>query len=527
MWSPAREAEILDLYQKLNIPHRNECDDSVMQLHIMECIGALMYVQNKRLKDGFRDEVLAAKSRIFWNTLSDLSWNIAEKFSGGSMCNSWSLLLENFPDSRKYTDGREWLSLHCASACKYTDDVDYKILCDSFLNTESGICVVDSTLTQRNAFHIAVSANQPNMRAIAKLSNILPRISRSNSSDGKFPLHYAAQYSSNVELVQSLLQSFPKGTIKQDSYGQTPLHCVCLNPNEDAPKIMSTLIASNPAPTAMKDRYGKLPLHTACFRSSYVRPESVSNEFVYPLISSYLAGVCCPDNSGGLPLHIACRSGIHISVVEKLVELYPEGVTQHSEFFGTPLHQAAFGGNLATLQYIYSLYPQAISLVDGDGWTPLIYSLYCTGNFNALMAVFSLNPSAVRTLSQYDESPLLLFLSKYPSFSPVSDTADIFRFLLHIYPEAASIYSRGDGDEDEGSKSPYDACAEENIYAKRLILRAAPTMHPQQRRTLNYRERRMAMFLFFSAGSNADESTIFRRLECQSNDLVRRVVGYL
>ena len=82
---------------------------------------------------------------------------------------------------------------------------------------------------------------------------------------------------------------------------------------------------------------------------------------------------------------------------------------------------------------------------------------------------------------------------------------EVFRFLLRMYPDAASI-------PDSLGRTPYSKYVGRKNDHARLLLRADPTVNCVELHRLNYLARRMALFLFF-VGVRADgELTLFSQL---------------
>jgi hypothetical protein len=107
------------------------------------------------------------------------------------------------------------------------------------------------------------------------------------------------------------------------------------------------------------------------------------------------------------------------------------------------------------------------------------------------------------------------------------EDADMFRWLLRLYPEAAGIEG-GFGARCE--KTPYQRAVVWQLpdYYLRLLLRAAPTLNPAELHRLNYAERRMAMFLAFKATTaRLQKPFLLARLRGVNKDLVRCVVSFL
>ncbi len=108
----------------------------------------------------------------------------------------------------------------------------------------------------------------------------------------------------------------------------------------------------------------------------------------------------------------------------------------------------------------------------------------------------------------------------------LSEQAEMLRWLLRLYPEAAGIEG---GVGAAYKKTPYQLAVNRKLpdYYLRLLLCAEPTLNPAELHRLNYAERRMAMFLAFKATTATMEAPLLARLRGESKDLVRRVVSFL
>ena len=105
----------------------------------------------------------------------------------------------------------------------------------------------------------------------------------------------------------------------------------------------------------------------------------------------------------------------------------------------------------------------------------------------------------------------------------LSPWADAFRLLLRLYPEAAGT----EGGRDYTLTTPYGLAVMGCLpaYYRRLLLRAAPHLDPAELRRLHWEERRLAMFLAFTA--LAGKPPLLARLRYENVDLVKHVVSFL
>jgi len=73
-----------------------------------------------------------------------------------------------------------------------------------------------------------------------------------------------------------------------------------------------------------------------------------------------------------LPLHVAVEYHANQKVVQKLIEMYPEGVKKGQDIECLPIHIAAeCGSTFRVLRHLLRAYPEGIGRVDADLETPL------------------------------------------------------------------------------------------------------------------------------------------------------------
>eukprot|EP00984_Skeletonema_dohrnii_P030069 scaffold21178_cov98-Skeletonema_dohrnii-CCMP3373.AAC.9 len=219
-------------------------------------------------------------------------------------------------------------------------------------------------------------------------------------SDYKFFLWACINKRVNEGIIQCLLEYFPVA-ISATSYfgGQTPLHYACYNPHMTL-NIIQLLVDAAPNSVSHADNNGETPLHRL---SNYVLDDTKAIKILKLLIEKCPEAVRHANNGGVLPIHIAGgwgrRSTEFCSV---LIEAYP-GSQRMTDANGLlPLHYACADNTLATVEYFYKLYPDAINHAATNGAYPI---------HNAILGV----------------------IKKTKGFSP-SDRLDIVKFLLDSDP---------------------------------------------------------------------------------------------
>eukprot|EP00984_Skeletonema_dohrnii_P011724 scaffold4702_cov111-Skeletonema_dohrnii-CCMP3373.AAC.1 len=198
----------------------------------------------------------------------------------------------------------------------------------------------------------ACNNERVNEGIIRRLLEYFPDAARAVvSDDGLSPLHYICQNSNvTLNIIQLLIDAAPDSVRSVESNGRMPLHYLCDNEKLDKRavlQILTLLIEKCPEAIRHADNYGCLPVHIACMGT--VIPvhnacfHAQSHEFCRVLIEAYPESERVATHMGSLPLHLACRSNT-VATVEYLYKLYPDAIN-HATARGTyPIHDAIIGG---------------------------------------------------------------------------------------------------------------------------------------------------------------------------------------
>jgi hypothetical protein len=219
-----------------------------------------------------------------------------------------------------------------------------------------------------------------------------------------------------------------------------------------------------------------------------------------------------------------------------IVEAYPPALTAGALTVGSPLSLAfarddAEGLRVAT--YLYEMAPEMLMIhqTENSIRPPIFYAIVF-GSIDVLKYLLQLCPEAAATKSTVRKLlPLHRLLNRpyYHLSTPYkTNVAEKVRILLRYDPLTASALN------SEGA-TPYSIAVSRGFpdAVKRLLLRADPSIDPAELHRLNYAERRMAMFLAFSAiSSSATDSFAIRlrRLKTHAGTdmpLLRLVVSFL
>jgi hypothetical protein len=302
-------------------------------------------------------------------------------------------------------------------------------------------------------------------------------------------------------MVEKLLHVNPEAAKYRSPNGNSLLHFVCGLPSKLCIDTMKLILALHKDAVQEADEEGLLSVHHVATWSDVE-------------VLDFLLGLC-PElasvvtSDGDNLLHLAVDfigSSMSLSKVRYLSSRYPAMLQQRNDCGEMPIHKVAWS----------------------RGWEAFPV-LYAAGGIEQFKT-----PTTPQTDDENDDCgslPIFRFVTYHsmcicPGSSYVPEAADMFCWLLSLYPEAAAI----EGGVGTRKQTLYQLAVDRKLpdCYLRLLLRAAPTLDPAELHLLNYAERRMAMFLAFKA-TTARLKTPFllTRFRDGSKDLIQRVVSFL
>eukprot|EP01031_Cornospumella_fuschlensis_P028698 gene28698-34646_t len=258
-----------------------------------------------------------------------------------------------------------------------------------------------------------------------------------------------------------------------------PLHVACYSKSPgNARETVELLLSIKPDVAQVWGATG-LPAHYAA--------EFSTAEVLQSILQTHPAAIyaACPDDNGNTPLLKAVASG-NEDTVAYICASHPEVVRVANAQGCTALHLAAEGDSARILQLLHAAEPENIALADAEGRLPLY--VFC----------------------EVHQEPLL----------ERDREAECLRFLLRHYPAAVTAPSLS-------GETALSLCNPTNRYARRLLLRAQPTLHPTELQQLNYECRRMALFLACAAINADGIPSIFSRLRSADQHLLKLCLSFL
>jgi ankyrin repeat protein len=200
------------------------------------------------------------------------------------------------------------------------------------------------------------------------LSPYTPKI---NNYDFFFEACYNERVTEGI--IRYILEYFPDASSAADDIGYTPLHYACGNKNITL-NIVQLLIDAAPNSVRSVDSTSWMPLHYLCKNEDV--DEIAAMEILKLLLEKCPEALRHAAHNGFLPLHAACMSRSP-EFCCTLMEAYPgsERITDRDGML--PLHYACMYNRVATVEYLYKLYPDAINHTPTpDGGHPILIAIH-------------------------------------------------------------------------------------------------------------------------------------------------------
>lgn len=562
-----------------------------MHLHILECLNALSYaktlcreakrklyvVENLDILNDEYKKLETVKDNVFASAISAI-------LDDKSPYKEQRDIIQVYSYCTLLNDDVGWLTLHWAIACGNTvTEQDVKTIYAADPMALSKRHLKGYPNAGCTPISLLLMSKKPNMSLLSFFLKIHPGafiisvggIEQHYREFQVYPLHIAAKYSESVEVLQKLLQVDTKITSTSTNASHYPnefalgllckreefpgfrdmLSCLLIVDSstvviENAISYVITAERSNSLtliemllkanPEAAKCSH-RLLLHETC--------EHIKGDLCLQALSLFIAiekdAIMDAEedyNEYALPVHAAAACNT-VEVLEFLLNEYPESALASNDNDNL-LHFAIKdkSNGEAKVKLLTTAYPKLLRMHNEWGLTPLLDHLF--ENRNPNMRIFTSMIAADDTIvmqggylsgrvgldeivewNNHLSLPLHVIVNLYnltPILSAVSETADIIRLLISLYPEAISVKNCHE-------KHPYDYAVEKklNPYFIRILLRGDPTINSPLLYDLNYKERRLAMFLAFSAVTRTMKVSIWASLRYENKDLLKKVISFL
>ena len=177
-------------------------------------------------------------------------------------------------------------------------------------------------------------------------------------NDYEFFHHACCNEHVDEAMIQFLIDVSPDAASVISVHRQTPLHAACCNKNA-TPCIIRILIDAHPSSRQVVDEEGDMPLH--CFCRGRSNNDSEAIEILKILLKDCSFSTKHANNKGRLPIHVASISKSS-EFCGLLIDAYPGSERMPRDEHGAlPFHLAVRNNDIATIEYLYKLYPEALN----------------------------------------------------------------------------------------------------------------------------------------------------------------------
>ncbi len=172
-------------------------------------------------------------------------------------------------------------------------------------------------------------------------------------------------------ILRCLLEYFPNAVRAIGEEGRLPLQYICSNKNVTL-SMVQILINAFPDSVRHENNKGMMPLHKLC------RNKNLDKEVAVDILKLLLER--CPES-----VRHAARKGLPIQAATAfqspgfcrlLIKAYPGSERITNDNGQIPFHHACVCNTVATVKYLYQLYPESINVADNNnGYYPIHLSI--------------------------------------------------------------------------------------------------------------------------------------------------------
>ena len=376
-----------------------------MMQHILDCLGALRV----RMKDfpiaPKKVPVHNALRKIFVSAVEVMLEELDKGEEAHDDGSAKKYLLEQFPDESKMRDGRGWLPLHWACCVDVLpDDILATLLKERPIVTGMSAAPASSAVNRSKFSHVVgfeyedpeenihgqskedmitdmgllplhflCSLRHCRVENVKRMITTNPNSARQVDDRGWLPLHWAAKNSSTHDVLQYLIEIYPRSVFQATKKGHLPFQIAQMNRDTD---VMDILLEHNPDAMDAIDNKGNTSLHDAV---KHCNPYGIKK------LLKYNPDLGVSKNfKGQVPLHKAFYyiskdstrlKWRQLECVNLLLESDAQTAAIQDDNGSLPLHLAAFyNTSYECLETLFNVYPSGALVKDGDGRLPVHYS---------------------------------------------------------------------------------------------------------------------------------------------------------
>lgn len=259
------------------------------------------------------------------------------------------------------------------------------------------------------------------LAVIEALVSVYPDGAQMKDDQDMLPIHLACRNGASKGVVLTLVYAFPESMTVTDRKGRTPTELVENSSSQNREAVIialkkfadddgesGTFFSGTKATSATGVSEVDYDNRTILFRlvlkkdwnGTVQRCESFPEEAATWIVTKGFHG-----NLRFLPLHKVCVLSPPMSVIESLIEAYPDGAKGKDQDGWLPIHCACFyGASQTIINALIQAYPSGASNKDDEGRTPLHYAALKCASDSVVSSLLRANPKAA--VSKDDEGRL-------------------------------------------------------------------------------------------------------------------------
>jgi ankyrin repeat protein len=243
--------------------------------------------------------------------------------------------------------------------------------------------------------------NDVNQLAVVRRLIDSTRIRKTDRA-GMLPLHIACQNGAGLDCLHLLLDAYPVAIKMGDKNGRLPLHAACTNPKTE-PQVLAFLIQAYPDALKTFDKTGSLPLHLSIQRRLPTRT------VLYIMSMAEGAARTKEASSQMYALHMACRANADESLIERLIQVYPEAIdavdVEGNTFFHAACRNKAMDIDFVQLLLDKCSY-QIMKQCNKDGCLPLHIACQSRLSYDVIALMVEYYPQGLMAVDTKGNTPL-------------------------------------------------------------------------------------------------------------------------
>jgi ankyrin repeat protein len=334
-----------------------------------------------------------------------------------------TMMIVAYPEALTQKSKSNNLPIHieCLNSCRHELLVD--------MITSHPETLLDPNSNGSLPLHSLLMNPYSSIESAELLLMVSPQAARGKTRRSSYPIHVECSQQCRWEVISQLIELWPEALHEANQDGLLPLHLLLENRSSTITSVQ-LLLDSFPGAASYKDRADNYPLHVEC--NQLYRVEAIAR-----LVELYPNALSETNQDGCLPLHLVLKkpsSNTSIFPTVMLINAFPGAASCRDEEDNYPIHlECSHQCRGEIVHQLIELYPDAFLRANREGRLPL-HLLLKSPSCSILLVQQLLNllPDAATDKDRADNYPLHVECSQQCRI-------EVVRQLIELYPDALSI----------------------------------------------------------------------------------------